>query len=94
MPLPQLLTVVIRQPEDPRTCQLILEQVTYVVWLYGGRVIANAPGDEVALCQRLKERLPDDVERARQELANSSSRAKGGSRPHETDQEATLRASR
>jgi hypothetical protein len=88
------ITLVIKQPDDPRAGQLLLEQVTYVTKLYGGTVIARAPGDEVALCQRLKERLPEEVERARQELAHSSSRAKGGSRPHEADQEATLRASR
>jgi hypothetical protein len=46
------------------------------------------------VCQRLMERFPEEVERARQELAHSSSRVKGGSRPHEADQEATRRASR
>lgn len=65
MPPPQSLTVVIRQPADPRTCQLILEQVTYVVWLYGGRVTSTEQGDAIAMCLKLAERI------SAQELANS-----------------------
>ncbi len=91
---PTHITLVIKQPADSRAGQLLFEQVSYVVKLYGGAVIARPPGDEVAVCQRLMERFPEEVERARQELAHSSSRVKGGSRPHEADQEATRRASR
>ncbi|NNA99292.1 MULTISPECIES: hypothetical protein [Pseudomonas] len=70
MPPPQSLTVVIRQPEDPRTCQLILEQVTYVVWLYGGRVTSTEQGDAIALRLKLADRLPaHELTQARQELA-------------------------
>ncbi|VVM79448.1 hypothetical protein PS663_02241 [Pseudomonas fluorescens] len=57
MPPPQSLTVVIRQPEDPRTCQLILEQVRYVVWLYGGRVTSIEQGDAIAMRLKLADRL-------------------------------------
>lgn len=59
MPPPQSLTVVIRQPEDPRTCQLILEQVTYVVWLYGGRVTSTEQGDAIAMREKLADRIPE-----------------------------------
>jgi hypothetical protein len=69
MPPPQSLTVVIRQPEDPRTCQLILEQVTYVVWLYGGRVTSTEQGDAIAMCARLADRVPAyELAQAIQEL--------------------------
>lgn len=57
MPPPQSLTVVIRQPEDPRTCQLILEQVTYVVRLYGGRVTSTEQGDAIAMREKLADRI-------------------------------------
>ncbi len=69
MPPPQSLTVVIRQPEDPRTCQLILEQVTYVVWLYGGRVTSTEQGDAIAMRAKLADRMPAyELEQAIQEL--------------------------
>ena len=69
MPPPQSLTVVIRQPEDSRTCQLILEQVTYVVWLYGGRVTSTEQGDAIAMRLKLADRLPaHDIAQARKEL--------------------------
>lgn len=69
MPPPQSLTVVIRQPEDPRTCQLILEQVTYVVWLYGGRVTSTEQGDAIAMRAKLGDRMPAyELAQAIQEL--------------------------
>ena len=68
---PRTLTMVIRQPEDPRACQLLLEQVAHVVWLYGGRVTSTEHGDAIALRLKLAEKLPaHEAEQARQELAN------------------------
>jgi hypothetical protein len=69
MPPPQSLTVVIRQPEDPRTCQLILEQVRYVVWLYGGRVTSTEQGDAIAMRLKLADRLAShEISQVSQEL--------------------------
>lgn len=66
----QMITMAIRQPEDPRTRQLLYEQVTYVVNLYGGRVTSTAQEDEITLRMKLTERLPAHIlEEARQELA-------------------------
>jgi hypothetical protein len=67
---PQILTMVIVQPEDPRARLLLYEQVNHVIKLYGGRVTSTAQGDEISLSLKLAERLPDhEVEQARQELA-------------------------
>ena len=69
MPPPQSLTVVIRQPEDPRTCQLILEQVRYVVWLYGGCVTSTEQGDAIAMRLKLADQLAShEISQVSQEL--------------------------
>ncbi|SDG72049.1 hypothetical protein SAMN05216603_103169 [Pseudomonas benzenivorans] len=65
-----VLTMVIKQPKDPRARQLLYEQLTHVISLYGGSVTAMSHEDAVTLCERLAERLPDEeVEEARQEVA-------------------------
>ncbi|MFJ3119625.1 hypothetical protein ACIPI6_24125 [Pseudomonas protegens] len=69
------LTLVIKQPNDPRAQQLLYEQVTHVVRLYGGSVIARVYEDEVTLHQRVTERLPpDEVDLVGQALAIQSNR--------------------
>lgn len=64
------ITLVIRQPSDPRARQLMRDQLTHVIGLYGGSVTGLSLEDEMTLCERLQERLPDhEVEQAREEVA-------------------------
>lgn len=70
-----MLTLVIKQPNDPRAQQLLYEQVTHVVRLYGGSVIARVCGDEVTPRQGMTEHLlEDEVALVRQDLTNQSNR--------------------
>lgn len=64
------ITLVIKQPSDPRARQLMHDQLTHVISLYGGSVSGMSLEDEMTLCERLQERLPDhEVEHAREEVA-------------------------
>lgn len=64
------ITLVIKQPSDPRARQLMHNQLTHVISLYGGSVTGMSLEDEMTLCERLQERLPgDEVEKAREEVA-------------------------
>lgn len=64
------ITIVIKQPPDPRARQLMHDQLTHVISLYGGSVTRMSHEDEMTLCERLQERLPDDeIEQAREEVA-------------------------
>lgn len=64
------ITLVIKQPSDPRARQLMHDQLIHVIGLYGGGVARLSFEDEVTLCERLQERLPDyEVEQAREEVA-------------------------
>lgn len=70
-----MLTLVIKQPNDPRAQQLLYEQVTHVVRLYGGSVIARVCGDEETQRQIMTEHpLADEVALVRQDLADQSDR--------------------
>lgn len=63
-----VFTLVVKQPKDPRARPLLYQQLTHVVSLYGGSVMAMSHEDAVALCERLAARLPDEeVEKARNE---------------------------
>lgn len=55
----QTITVVIRQPKDPRACQLMVEQMTYVAKLYGGRVMSTEQGDAIAVRLLLADQLSE-----------------------------------
>jgi hypothetical protein len=64
------ITMVIKQPSDPRARQLMHNQLTHVIGLYGGGVARLSLEDEMTLCERLQERLPDhEVMQARKEVA-------------------------
>ena len=64
------ITMVIKQPSDPRARQLMHDQLTHVIGLYGGGVARLSLEDELTLCERLQERLPDyEIEQARKEVA-------------------------
>lgn len=64
------ITMVIKQPSDPRARQLMHDQLTHVISLYGGSITGLSLEDEMTLCERLQERLPDyEVEQAREEVA-------------------------
>lgn len=64
------ITMVIKQPSDPRARQLMRDQLTHVISLYGGSITGLSLEDEMTLCERLQERLPDhEVKQAREEVA-------------------------
>ena len=64
------ITMVIKQPSDPRARQLMRDQLPHVISLYGGSVTGLSLEDEMTLCDWLQERLPDyEVEQAREEVA-------------------------
>lgn len=65
-----VVTMVIRQPPDPRARELMQRQLSQVVGLYGGRVTDLSQEDEMLLCELLKARLPaKEVEEARKQVA-------------------------
>lgn len=70
-----MLTLVIKQPNDPYAQQLLYEQVTHVVRLYGGSVIARVCEDEATPCQKMTEPpLADEIALVRHDLTNQSNR--------------------
>ena len=75
------ITLVIKQPADPRARQLMHEQLNHVIRLYGGSISGMSLEDEMTLCERLQERLPDDeVEQAREEVTALHAEQPRGSR--------------
>ncbi|MBB6288721.1 hypothetical protein HDC32_003391 [Pseudomonas sp. JAI120] len=70
MPSPLTITLVIRQPKDPRACQLMLEQMTYVARLYGGSVTSTEQGDAIAMRLLLADQISAPELRHSKELNN------------------------
>ncbi|VXC23493.1 conserved hypothetical protein [Pseudomonas sp. 8Z] len=81
---PTYITLLIKQPEDPRARQLMHDQITHVIGLYGGNVAGMSPEDEMTLCELLQERLPDhEINDVRQQVSaiHTGQRRHGRRRP-------------
>jgi len=67
---PAYITLLIKQPKDPRARELMHDQITHVIGLYGGNVARTSLEDEMTLCELLQDRLPDhEIDDARKQVS-------------------------